>query len=110
MAKAFIANKAVRFDRNYKVGEIIPEEVVAPGMRRKLAEMGRISPIDVPDSAETATASADDAGEVSAQPQAENAPEGTETATENAEYICPVCGKTFKTKSALASHSRTHKE
>ena len=37
---AYIANKPVRFDRDYKVGEIIPDEVIAPGMTRKLVEMG----------------------------------------------------------------------
>ena len=45
MAKAYIANRPVRFDRNYNVGEIIPAEVIAPQMRRKrrrpCAERGR---------------------------------------------------------------------
>lgn len=45
---AYIANKPVRFDRDYKIGEVIPEDVIAPGMTRKLMEMGRILRVDLP--------------------------------------------------------------
>ena len=45
---AYIANKPVRFDRDYKVGEVIPDAVIAPGMTRKLMEMGRILRVDLP--------------------------------------------------------------
>jgi len=46
---AYIANKPVRFDRNYKVGEIIPSGMIAPKMVRRLAEMGRILCVDIPE-------------------------------------------------------------
>ena len=49
MAKAYIANKPVRFDRNYKVGEVIPDGVISPQMGRRLIEMGRILCVDLPD-------------------------------------------------------------
>ncbi len=49
MAKAYIANKPVRFDRNYKVGEVIPDEVISPKMGRRLMEMGRILRVDILD-------------------------------------------------------------
>ena len=39
MAKAYIANKPVRFDRNYKVGEVIPDGVISPQM----GQIGRAS-------------------------------------------------------------------
>lgn len=45
---AYIANKPVRFDRNYRVGEIIPPEVIEPKMVRKLMDMGRIVCVDLP--------------------------------------------------------------
>lgn len=31
---AYIANKPVRFDRNYQVGEQIPMEAITPNMRK----------------------------------------------------------------------------
>ena len=45
---AFIANKPVRFDQDYRVGEVIPQEVIEPKMVRKLIEMGKIIEIDLP--------------------------------------------------------------
>ncbi len=45
---AYIANKPVRFDRDYKVGEVIPDAVISSGMTRKLMEMGRILHVDLP--------------------------------------------------------------
>lgn len=45
---AFIANKPVRFDRDYRVGEVIPQEVIDPKMVRKLIEIGKIVEIDLP--------------------------------------------------------------
>lgn len=51
MAKAYIANRPVRFDRNYAIGEIIPESVIEPKMTRKLVEMGMILQADLPDTA-----------------------------------------------------------
>lgn len=71
---AYIANKPVRFDRDYKVGEIIPDAVIAPGMTRKLVEMGRILHIDLPQSGGADETS----GEQQNDPQdgAESAPDG----------------------------------
>ena len=45
---AYIANKPVRFDSDYKVGEVIPDAVISSGMTRKLMEMGRILHVDLP--------------------------------------------------------------
>lgn len=45
---AFIANKPVRFDRDYQVGEVIPQEVIDPKMVRKLIEIGKIVEADLP--------------------------------------------------------------
>lgn len=61
MAKAYIANKPVRFDRNYKVGEVIPDGVISPMMGRRLVEMGRILCVDIPDNASNATITQDGA-------------------------------------------------
>lgn len=36
----YIALKAVKFDRSYNIGEEIPEEVIEPKMRKKLANCG----------------------------------------------------------------------
>ncbi len=55
MAKAYIANRPVRFDRNYKVGEVIPDGVISPNMGRRLTEMGRILCVDLPDTDTNAT-------------------------------------------------------
>ncbi len=94
---AYIANKPVHFDRDYKVGEVIPDEVIAPGMTRKLVEMGRILCVDLPQG---------DGGEESpGQPQ-ETAPDGES----GGEFVCEVCGRTFKSQNALAAHSRSHKD
>lgn len=38
----YIANRPVRFDRDYAIGEIIPDSVIDPQMIRKLIGMGRI--------------------------------------------------------------------
>lgn len=46
---AYIANRPVRFDRSYKVGEMIPSEVIEPKMVRKLIDMGRIICVDILD-------------------------------------------------------------
>lgn len=45
---AYIANRPVRFDRNYAIGEVIPDAVIAPGMARRLVEMGRILCVELP--------------------------------------------------------------
>ncbi len=45
---AFIANKPVRFDRTYAIGEVIPDDVIDPKMVRRLLDMGRILSVDLP--------------------------------------------------------------
>lgn len=45
---AYIANKPVRFDRTYAIGEVIPDEVITPQMVRRLLDMGRILCVDLP--------------------------------------------------------------
>ncbi|MCI8843876.1 MAG: C2H2-type zinc finger protein [Oscillospiraceae bacterium] len=134
---AYIANRPVRFGRDYKVGEVIPDEVIAPGMARKLAEMGRILRVDLPsgggaeenhgqpqndpqDGAESAIDGDSGAGEAnqpedeSPQDSAESAAEGTEGEGGNlaadGEFVCTVCGRAFKSQNALAAHTRSHKE
>lgn len=78
---AYIANRPVRFDKNYAIGEKIPDGVIDPKMTTKLISMGRI--IRIPDDLQGA---------------------------QSAEYKCAECGKAFPTKAALASHSRVHKK
>ncbi len=91
---AYIANRPVRFDRDYKVGEIVPDTVIAPGMARKLVEMGRILQVDLPrdstvapEQLETPQGDAgntpgdkNSAGNINTQTGEEMPPEGQETA------------------------------
>lgn len=46
---AYIAARPVHFDREYKIGEIIPPEAIDPAMSRKLIEMGKIIEISLPE-------------------------------------------------------------
>lgn len=39
---AYIANKPVRFDKDYSIGEIIPDEVIDPEMKKRLISWGKI--------------------------------------------------------------------
>lgn len=57
---AYIANKPVRFDRDYAIGEIIPDRVVDKSMSLKLVGMGRIIHIADPAPEETPAGSAYD--------------------------------------------------
>lgn len=99
---AYIANKPVRFDRDYKVGEVIPDAVIAPGMTRKLVEMGRILYVDLPQSggteetsgqqqndlqggAESAPDGDSGAGDINTQPDGESPQGGAESGAEGAE-------------------------
>ena len=113
---AYIANKPVRFDRDYKVGEIIPDAVIAPSMTRKLVEMGRILHVDLPQSGgaeETSGQQQNDPqdGAESGPDGAENDPTGEDTGVPTSgEFVCEVCGRAFKTQNALAAHSRSHKD
>lgn len=135
---AYIANKPVRFDRDYKVGEVIPESVIAPGMTRKLVEMGKILHIDLPqsggaeetsgqhqDGAESVPDGDPGAGNINTQTEGEsleNGPQGgaggagSTTAGEDAdvpasgEFVCETCGRAFSSQQALAAHSRSHKD
>ncbi len=130
---AYIANRPVRFDRNYTVGEVIPAEVIEPKMARRLVDMGRILCVDIPEKDGGAGENPDAPQEGAGEPQGgtENA-EGTnnqdngETPQEGqneaaggeadapqegaGEFTCEVCGKQFGSKNALSAHLRTHKE
>lgn len=95
MAKAYIANKPVRFDRNYKVGEVIPDGVISPQMGRRLVEMGRILCVDLPDAPPGAEPTQDGAqpptgggyseGEVNPQGETTTPQEGAEQTQESAD-------------------------
>lgn len=54
---AYIVNKPVRFDRDYAIGEIIPEELIDSKMRKRLISWGKILYIEDrngdPDNGET---------------------------------------------------------
>ncbi len=83
---AYIANKPVRFDRNYRIGEVIPSEVIEPKMIRKLMDMGRIIHVDLPGAGSDCTpvelvCSDESADETSEQPQGseQNAPNDEES-------------------------------
>ena len=39
---AYIANKPVRFDKDYSIGEIIPDDVIDSKMGKKLISWGKI--------------------------------------------------------------------
>lgn len=81
---AYIANRPVRFDRNYAIGETIPDGVIDPKMTTKLINMGRI--IHIPDKAEPESSPIDSTerttegesgeGEESTQGDTQNAPDG----------------------------------
>lgn len=109
---AYIANRPVRFDRDYKVGEIIPDEVIAPGMARKLVDMGRILRVDLPQRDTDGPDGVDSVGNVNTQAGVETPPGESETASSApAEtFICEECGRTFKSQNALAAHARSHKD
>lgn len=127
---AYIANKPVRFDRDYKVGEVIPEGVIAPGMSRKLVEMGRILCVDLPqetdaedgsgqpqEAAQDGTGSAPDDGSgadgtntQASGEAAQDAPESAPGGESGGEFVCEVCGRPFSSQQALAAHSRSHKD
>lgn len=133
---AYIANKPVRFDRDYKVGEVIPDAVIAPGMTRKLMEMGRILRVDLPAPGGNAESSPSPApedtqggaggeggtitpkeaeaparGAESAPGEAQDAHPGEDTnVPASGEFVCEVCGRAFNSQQALAAHSRSHKD
>ncbi len=94
---AYIANKTVRFDRDYAIGEIIPDSVINPKMTTKLIGMGRIIRIPDKDPQQTHAGGAE-------SPQG-----GAENAIDGGEFVCEVCGKTFKSQNALAAHLKSHK-
>ena len=120
---AYIANRPVRFDRNYAVGEIIPEEVIEPKMIRKLQDMGRILHVNLPDGTGNAEETQEGAGAaestegedtqadaVTAQNEPQEGADGAEDAQGKGEFVCQVCGKAFSTQNGLSAHARIHKE
>lgn len=79
---AYIANKPVRFDRNYRVGEIIPPEVIEPKMICKLMDMGRIVSVTLlADKADHAPDAPENTGKTFELPQesAQDASDGSES-------------------------------
>ena len=104
---AYIANRPVRFDRNYAVGEIIPEEVIEPKMIRKLQDMGRILHVNLPDGTGNAEETHDAA---TGQDEPQEGADGAEDAQGKREFVCQVCGKAFSTQNGLSAHARIHKE
>ncbi len=134
---AYISNKPVRFDRNYAVGDVIPDEVIDPKMTRKLVEMGRIISVDLPTtggSAENAPVSPLDGAGSGAEGEGGTNTQGEEEAPAEddgddepdpednqltaadlingtaGEFICKVCGRAFQSPQGLAAHSRSHKD
>lgn len=120
---AYIAIRPVRFDRDYAIGELIPESMIDSKMTTKLINMGRIIRIagtqDIPaegakepqnnDSGEDETNTHTDEGN---EPEDESdGTEGSQDANTNGEqYVCEICGKEFKSQNGLAAHSRTHQK
>lgn len=45
---AYIANKPVRFDRDYAIGEVIPDEVIDTKMEKRLIDWGKIIKVTLP--------------------------------------------------------------
>ena len=45
---AYIANKPVRFDKDYSIGEIIPDGVIDPKMEKRLIDWGKIVQVKLP--------------------------------------------------------------
>ena len=93
---AYIAEKPVRFDRSYSIGETIPDTVVDPARASQLRAMGLIRPVvqeieaspakdnientsAVPEAAEDVPAEEDGGENAAAGPEtAEDAPAETE--------------------------------
>ncbi len=95
---AYIANKPVRFDRTYAIGEVVPDAVIDPKMTRRLIEMGRIICVDLPASD----------GKTETPPV--SGPEDADSSLGDGEFVCLKCGKAFGSQNALSAHSRSHKE
>ena len=91
--KKYIAVSPVRFDRDYAIGEDIPEGAVDPKMEGRLVAQGKIQPVG-DGAAGTAEAGAGAAGG------------GQRNA--DAWHICDACGKACANKAALASHKKSH--
>lgn len=118
----YIANRPVRFDRDYAVGERIPDGVIDPTMTTKLIGMGRIIHVadaEEPQEKAPERAEAPSGAETTAREElshedeetaAEGESDGTEAAESPTEHKCEVCGKTFASANALAAHSRVHKK
>ncbi|MDR3148626.1 MAG: C2H2-type zinc finger protein [Oscillospiraceae bacterium] len=114
---AYVANKPVRFDKTYAIGEIIPDGVIDPKMEKRLLDWGKITKLAEPTklSDEPNTGNEDTDGKL-------NTPENTgeEMTSQEVEqvtatniqqttgFVCDVCGKTCATKTALTAHKKTH--
>lgn len=78
---AYIAARPVHFDREYKIGEIIPPEAIDPAMSRKLIEMGKIIEVSLPEPKKQEP-----------EPTGEGSPETTPDAAESAEGTSTPAG------------------
>lgn len=56
---AYIANKPVRFDKDYSIGEIVPDEVIDPKMKKRLIDWGKIIQVKLPINKEESEESAE---------------------------------------------------
>ena len=110
----YVAAKPVRFDRDYAVGEIIPNEAINLATVGRMMTFGRVARID-PDTLPEGPAESDGAYALDGlnslintdEPEAPGPPE-TPAPPETPGFICAVCGRVFSTKSALSNHSKTH--
>ena len=70
---AYIACKPVRFDKDYVVGEKIPDHVIFPGRIAAIVGMGLIKPVE-------GAQDAQESGSVNGQVEPENGVEGAQDA------------------------------
>lgn len=106
---AYIANRPVRFDRAYGIGEVIPDAVIDPKMARRLADMGRILCVEIPRADE-------DAGEAASKPQESAEGTGTQAGRENRGSVAesgggaPKGGRESGSRKAASAPTRAGQE
>lgn len=77
---AYIAKKAVRFDRPYSIGETIPDAVVDHRRAHSLVEMGLIAPDNASEEAQEPAEAEEATGGADGPAEAENAAEAAQEA------------------------------
>jgi hypothetical protein len=73
---AYIAIKPIRFDKDYAIGEIVPEGVIDPKMAPRLIGWGKIARIDLPGTPQDAPTGNEGERAGNITPSAENAATG----------------------------------